>query len=219
MFPPRLAPSCVRRQSLHLLLACVSLVLLGNSTYAQSNAPVARLVTGNGSRAIIARNYQPLRATTARATLSTARAATARTSVSASVAFATSDEKRAFELINNARRANGLAPLALDTELCRVARLHSGDMAANNFFNHHNPEGLDAAGRARQEGVSGWRALGENIALNQGYEDPAEFAVERWLKSAKHRANLTNAAWTHTGIGVARAADGTFYFTQVFIVR
>lgn len=223
MFPPCLAPSCVRRQSLHLLLACVSLCLFGSSVYAQSNvsgAPVARLVTGNSSRAIIARNYQPLRVTTTRATLTaTARAATTRPFISASVAFATSDEKRAFDLINNARRASGLAPLALDTELCRLARLHSGDMATNNFFDHHNPEGLDAAGRARQEGVRGWRALGENIALNQGYDDPADFAVERWLKSAKHRANISNAAWTHTGIGVARAADGTFYFTQVFIVR
>jgi uncharacterized protein YkwD len=162
---------------------------------------------------MVARNYQPLRVATTRATLS------ARPTKTASVAFATGDEKRAFDLINNVRRASGLAPLALDADLCRLARLHSGDMATNNFFNHHNPEGLDAAGRARQEGVRGWRALGENIALNQGYDNPADFAVERWMKSAKHRANLANASWTHTGIGVARAADGTFYFTQVFMVR
>ncbi|MGH9943018.1 MAG: CAP domain-containing protein [Pyrinomonadaceae bacterium] len=128
-------------------------------------------------------------------------------------------ERKAFELINEQRRANGAAPLAWDTELSRVARIHSEEMARRNFFDHVGKDGRGVAERARLCGVTGWRALAENIAYNQGFDDPAGFAVERWLKSAKHRENLLRATFTHTAVGVAEASDGRVYFTQVFISR
>ena len=62
-----------------------------------------------------------------------------------------------------------------------------------------------------------WGALGENIAFNQGFDDPSAFAVQRWMGSSKHRANILSSQFTRTGIGVARAADGSIYFTQVFM--
>jgi uncharacterized protein YkwD len=61
--------------------------------------------------------------------------------------------------------------------------------------------------------------LAENIALNQGYDDPAEFAVEGWMNSPKHRSNILYPRFNRSAIGIARAADGTVYFTQVFISR
>jgi uncharacterized protein YkwD len=73
------------------------------------------------------------------------------------------------------------------------------------------------ADRARAAGIRGWQVLGENIAYNQGYDDPSGFAVQRWMGSAMHRANILNGQFTRTGIGVARAADGSIYFTQVFM--
>ena len=42
--------------------------------------------------------------------------------------------------------------------------------------------------------------LGENIAYNQGYEDPGAFAVERWLASAE-------ASRQHSVEGVSRDGD------------
>jgi uncharacterized protein YkwD len=129
------------------------------------------------------------------------------------------DERRTFELINAERRRRGRGPLVLDASLVRMARYHSENMARQNFFNHIDRNGLDLTGRAQVLGVRGWRALGENIAYNQGYPDPSAFAVERWMISDKHRENILNGEFTHAGLGIARAADGRIFFTQVFMRR
>ena len=63
-----------------------------------------------------------------------------------------------------------------------------------------------------------WRGIGENIAYNRGYDKPAGFAVERWMKSTSHRKNALNKRWEESGIGVAIGDDGiTVYFTQIFL--
>ena len=100
-----------------------------------------------------------------------------------------------------------------------MARQHSSNMAQQNFFNHVGPDGMDTTDRARLSGVNDWRALGENIAYNQGYDDPAAFAVERWMLSAKHRANILRGEFNRSAIGAARTSDGRVYMTQVFITR
>jgi uncharacterized protein YkwD len=74
-------------------------------------------------------------------------------------------------------------------------------------------------GRAEVLGLHGWKALGENIAYNQGFSDPTAFAVERWMVSEKHRENILNNEFTHAAVGMARASDGTFYFTQDYMKR
>lgn len=132
---------------------------------------------------------------------------------------ATTFERRAFDLINRERASHGEEPLAWDNELSRMARQHSENMSRENFFSHIDPTGRDTAARAAACGVCGWRALGENIAYNQGYDDPVAYAVERWMQSTKHRDNILRATYTHAGIGIVRAADGSFYFTQVFVTR
>ena len=41
-----------------------------------------------------------------------------------------------------------------------------------------------------------YKVLGENIAYNFGFDDPGGFAVERWMLSPGHRANILDAvAW------------------------
>jgi uncharacterized protein YkwD len=176
--------------------------------------PVARLVgVSNGGVRVPARpdSCEP-QARITNASLTNARPRTARVS-------ATGDERRAFELINAERRARGESSLVWDAELTRMARLHSENMARQNFFDHIDPQGQNMTMRARAGGVCGWRAIAENIAYNSGYDDPAGFAVERWLASSKHRANLLREGFTHSGVGVARAADGRVFFTQVFVTR
>lgn len=132
---------------------------------------------------------------------------------------ATDDERRTFELINAERLRRGLGPLVFDASLTRMARYHSENMAHEDFFHHIDRDGLDLTGRAQALGISGWKVLGENIAYNQGYEDPSAFVVERWMISAKHRANILSGEFTHAGLGIARAADGRVFFTQVFMRR
>ena len=132
---------------------------------------------------------------------------------------ATGDERRAFDLINAERQRRGLRPLVWDGGLTRLARYHSQNMARGGYLNHVDRDGLDLKGRAQALGLRGWSTLGENIAYNQGYNDPTGFAVERWMVSQKHRENAMNGDYTHAAVGIARASDGTYYFTQVFMKR
>ena len=128
-------------------------------------------------------------------------------------------EQLAFQLSNDQRTANNLPPLVWDNDVASIARLHSENMAKNNFFSHKGLDGSMVNKRADQVGVKNWRSIGENIAFNRGYDNPAEFTVECWMKSVSHRENLLDKSWKESAIGVAVAADGSYYFTQVFLLR
>jgi uncharacterized protein YkwD len=197
------------RRAVITAAALVALFITGNaSVFAQSNAPrpVARMIGSSGPRPMLA---APGRCG-ARANF---------VATSSAPAAPNAAERRAFELVNEERRARGQQTLVWDAELTALARRHSENMARQNFFSHTDREGLDTADRAAVNGVCGWRAIAENIAYNQGFDDPVGFAVERWMQSSKHRENILRPAFTHAGIGVSRAADGRVYFTQVFVAR
>ena len=204
-----------RHARLALLLPCLLFISgLVNNSHAQTKQtrPVARLIASS-DHPIQTPAARPRSANVSRPTSSEMAHASASMN-----SMATTDERRVFELINQARRAQGYAPLVWDAELTRMAREHSAEMAGQNFLSHEGPDG-GMVERARERGIRGWQVLAENIAYNQGFDDPAGFAVERWLKSAKHRDNIMRASFTHTGLGVARTPDGRIYFTQVFVAR
>ena len=77
----------------------------------------------------------------------------------------------------------------------------------------------DAGGLSRALGIAHFHMLGENIAYNQGFPDPAGFAVQEWLLSPGHRANILRAEFQQSAIGVFVAANGTVYLTQEFMAR
>lgn len=128
-------------------------------------------------------------------------------------------ERRAFEQTNVVRVQNGLPPFVWDAEIGRMARNHSENMSRLNFFSHVTPDGLRLRDRARAEGIVRYSVLGENIAYNQGYEDPAGLAVQRWMESPKHRANILSSEFRAMAIGSYVAPDGSVYLTQTFIKR
>ncbi|HEV2762726.1 MAG TPA: CAP domain-containing protein [Pyrinomonadaceae bacterium] len=238
MYPEQFPRTAVRPMARGVLFLSAWVLTLGlvvsakgGTTDPKSSArptakPVARLlstsemVVGGRTRArtVSAERARPnVYATPAR----TSYAAPAyRAPVRAAVAVAASgEERRVLELVNAERRRQGLEPFELDGELMNVARQHSRDMARQGFFDHIGRDGRTPSMRAEAAGVRGWRMYGENIAYNQGYEDPAAFAVERWMLSAKHRSNILSRSYTLTGLGIARADDGRIFFTQVFMVR
>ena len=139
-------------------------------------------------------------------------------SPSASLLDATDAERSAFEKTNQSRLDNGLTPLTWDTDLCRLARAHSESMARIGYFDHETPEGLQLKDRARALGVR-FKVIGENIAYNKGYSDPGAFAVERWMRSGGHRANILYAGFQSSAIGSYISSDGSVYLTQVFVTR
>lgn len=128
-------------------------------------------------------------------------------------------ERTAFDLLNQKRAENGLKPLVWSDELATIARVHSRNMAERKFFGHRGLDNKMVSDRADDIGLKKWRSIGENIAFNRGYRDPIEKAVACWLDSPSHRRNLMNDDWRETAVGVAVAADGSFYFTQVFLRR
>ena len=128
-------------------------------------------------------------------------------------------ELRAFEQTNQERIKNGLPPFVWDSELGGLARNYSETMSRLGFFSHVTPDGKRLPDRARAAGIRHYSVLGENIAYNQGYQDPGALAVERWMQSPKHRANILSSEFRAMAIGSYVAPDGSVYLTQTFIKR
>jgi len=106
-------------------------------------------------------------------------------------------------------------PLAWHPQLARAALEHSSDMAAQRYLAHRGKDGRLVGDRARRAGYA-WQRIGENIASGQR---TAEEAVEGWLSSPGHCANLMNRAFVHTGAARAAHVDDEAvieYWTQVF---
>lgn len=128
-------------------------------------------------------------------------------------------ERAAFDMLNQKRAENGEKPLAWSESLAAVARQHSQDMADKKYFSHRGLDNSMVSDRADRGSVGKWRAIGENIAFNRGYKDPIERAVQLWMESTGHRQNLLDDHWKESAVGIAVAPDGSFYFTQVFLLR
>ncbi|HUF04045.1 MAG TPA: CAP domain-containing protein [Aridibacter sp.] len=128
-------------------------------------------------------------------------------------------EKRVFDLINARRIEVGAPPLSWSSKVAGVARSHSREMALYDYFSHTDVEGNLVDRRATNAGIKKWSSIGENIAYLRGYDDAALNAVERWMLSSSHRQNLLDPRWKETGIGLAITNDGTYFFTQVFVVQ
>ena len=106
-------------------------------------------------------------------------------------------------------------PVAWNPALGNAALAHSRDMATRRYFSHRGKDGSEAAERAARAGYN-WRRVGENIAFGQ--RSPRE-AVEGWLDSPGHCANIMNRDFTEMGAayGVTpRQQTGIIYWTQVF---
>jgi len=127
-------------------------------------------------------------------------------------------EWKVFEKVNAVRVAHTLQPLARLPELDDLARAHSLDMMQRSYFSHITPEGRTSANRLEDAGI-GYKRIAENLTSNRGAEDPAGHAVDGWMDSPGHRANILDGRFTHTGLGAAVGADGTGYFTQLFLQR
>lgn len=122
-------------------------------------------------------------------------------------------EQQVFEIVNRERANRGLPLLKLNTELSRVARFKSQDMIDKNYFAHNSPTYGSPFQMMQSFGLR-FSAAGENIAYGQR---TAADVMRTWMNSAGHRANILSQAYTHIGIGVAKAANGTLYWTQMFM--
>jgi len=121
------------------------------------------------------------------------------------------EERRMAELINAERAKLGLAPLALDAQLSRVARIKSAEMAERNYFSHQSPVYGSPFEMMRSFGIP-FRTAGENIACNR----TVEAAHQSLMASQGHRENILNRAFDRVGIGIVDGGPCGKLFTQMF---
>jgi uncharacterized protein YkwD len=112
-------------------------------------------------------------------------------------------------------------PLMPDIDLTRIAQRRSCDMArGTSDFSHTDAQGNFIAGDMVRARFGPYGSVGENIMEMSGTrafgpEEFARVAVEGWMKSPGHRANILNPRYDTSGVGVAMAGDRAFA-TQVF---
>jgi len=153
---------------------------------------------------------------------------------------AASLEKKVHARINEERRKHGLSQLEWDDALARIARGHSKDMGARNYFSHYSPEGHDFLFRYEKGGYTCGVRIGrtiyqgaENIFQNNladsvttvngreyynwtSEDRIAETTVDGWMKSPGHRKNILTPHWGKEGIGISITPEGKVYITQNF---
>ena len=122
------------------------------------------------------------------------------------------DEQEVFNLINNQRTNNGLPALKNDSELQRVARIKSQDMVNNNYFSHQSPTYGSPFDMMKNFKIS-YNTAGENIAANSSNSG----AVNAWMNSSGHRANILNSSFNYTGVGVVSSPKYGKMYVQMFI--
>ena len=108
-------------------------------------------------------------------------------------------------LHNKVRGENDLPLLRDNARLRKAAVGHSRKMVAGGFFEHTTPAGVtmvDRILRARYvRRNQGW-SLGENLAWGTGSFGTPRGAVEAWMDSTGHRANILKRAYREIGVGV-----------------
>jgi uncharacterized protein YkwD len=126
------------------------------------------------------------------------------------------NEARTIYLGNLARQQNGLPPLRWNAQLTKAARWFSWDSVENRpdgFCGHQDTQGHWPDWRALAFGYLGF-AGAENAFC--GYVTP-EQAIDGWMNSPGHRANLLDTNSREIGLGYyLRQSDQRGYLTQDF---
>lgn len=122
------------------------------------------------------------------------------------------DERQIVDAVNAERARAGLRPLQVDMRLVATARQKSQDMITNRYFAHQSPVLGSPFDQMRRAGIS-FRIAGENIAGNNS----AASAMQAWMGSPGHRANILNPSFTHIGVGTVTGGPYGKMHTQHFI--
>lgn len=113
-------------------------------------------------------------------------------------------------LVNQERARNNELPLELNAQLGHAAQLHSESMVSEDYFAHVAPNGETPLVRVQDTGyIPSSRVgytIGENIAWGTLYLATPSSIVAAWMASPEHLANILDADYRDTAIGVAPAA-------------
>ena len=130
----------------------------------------------------------------------------------------TDAEEQVLSLINNARAAQGLGALTLNSKLTAAAVRHSADMACQDFVGHTGSDGSTWYTRIEAEGMTYTRAS-ENIYVgNPSFGGTPQGAFDWWMNSQIHRDNILDPSFTKIGVGYVYHTLSAYggYYTLVF---
>lgn len=130
-------------------------------------------------------------------------------------------ETSVFCLTNDQRAANGLAPLQWNDQLGAAARGHANDAVAQKWWVdgadfHTNPAtGTGPGDRIQASGYCptpvSWKwAENTNWGAGPGFNTP-NAAVNWWMNSPGHRANILDPTLQDLGVGVAQGSPNPAY--------
>ncbi|MCA9780728.1 MAG: CAP domain-containing protein [Candidatus Eremiobacteraeota bacterium] len=123
-----------------------------------------------------------------------------------------------LRLTNEVRTSRGLSALTLHPALTQAASSHAAEMLEMNYFSHTSPlPGRRSTRQRVQLYGANPQKLSENIFECSGYDVSlvARFAMESFLQSPQHRANLLDPKATHFGLGVSEKNKQVF-ISEVF---
>ena len=132
-------------------------------------------------------------------------------------------ESGVLQQLNAIRTQHGLVPLKLSTRLTAASVQHSREMAVDGYFEHSSHDGTAFWKRiGRWYSPAGFRtwSVGENLLWSSPDVAPAT-ALQRWMNSPEHRANILDARWREVGVSAVHlsAASGTYGGREVTILQ
>lgn len=149
------------------------------------------------------------------ATPTPARTESARSSLS-------SLESGVLQQINAIRRRHGLQPVRLSPPLTAAAISHSHEMGSVGYFEHESHDGTAFWRRIKRwygSGGFGLWSVGENLLWSSPDVQPGT-ALDLWMHSPEHRANILTAKWREIGVSAVHVlgAPGTYNGLTVTII-
>src|SRR5262249_22801160 len=108
---------------------------------------------------------------------------------------------RLLGLVNAYRSEMGAPRLRAEIHLANASDAYARAMFRGHFFAHTSPRGETFVERIERFGYDG-RLAGEDLAWEEGFLDPAAWALRAWIASPPHLAVLRNRAYTQGAVGV-----------------
>lgn len=148
--------------------------------------------------------------------------ATAPSAPSHSKVALSSLESGLLQQLNQIRAERHLVPLTLSTPLTLASKQHSIEMAEDGYFDHPSHDGTSFWKRIdhwySDSSFQYW-SVGENLLWSSPGVD-ASHALDAWMKSSEHRANILSPNWREIGLSAIHvtAAPGAYHGRPVTII-
>ena len=125
--------------------------------------------------------------------------------------ISTTEEKGLLDLVNKARKKEGIRPLTINSDLVKIAREKARDMIENNYFDHNSPV-YGSPFKMLQDRNIDYLLAGENLASAKTVQS----AFSGLMKSIEHKKNIMDNRYDNIGVGIVEDKNGVLTVVQLF---